>query len=54
MTFDHNFSSVRIRALQYYFTDGTKGFVITSSATPDTFGQFEQRFRDVSRSFYLK
>lgn len=47
----HSTNNLPIKMMQYYFTKGTRAYVITCTASVDTFAKFKPQFEAIANSF---
>lgn len=52
--FTHKMGGIRAKVLQYMTTEGTRGFVVTGSALPDTFDKYKKEFEATAESLKIE
>ncbi len=53
LVFTHRMGQLNLKVLQYYFSKGKRGFVVTCTAAPESYAQFEAEFERSVHSMML-
>lgn len=51
ITYTHTYEKIKLKVKAYFLCNGKNGYVITSTASPDSFKAYEPEFDRISKSF---
>lgn len=54
VAYTHTYNQLQLKVLAYFFCNGKNGYVITSTASPESFSKYEANFKSIVNSFILK
>ena len=51
LIYSHRMGTVNLKVLQYIMVRNLRAYVITCSAAPDTFAQYQAKFKAIAQTF---